>query len=96
MSVLWLASVDRLVSVPKLWSFSFEDIKFLGKEIFDYKVIFKLHSKGNSTGYYWIRWNYCCYITPSDNENGKLSYLHFLEIIILFPVVSFITRRNKL
>lgn len=68
---------------------------FLGEKIFDHLVIFKLHSRGNSTGYYWIGWNYCCYITPPDNESGKLSNLNILDITIPISVISIITRRNK-
>jgi hypothetical protein len=66
---------------------------FLREKIFDHEIIFNLYSKGNSTGYYWIRSHYCR--SNYRPANGNVNDLHFLEIIIIFSVISIILRRNK-
>ncbi|MHA1989358.1 MAG: hypothetical protein ACW981_00040 [Candidatus Hodarchaeales archaeon] len=69
----------------------------LQQKIFDNIIIFKFHSKGNSTGYYWVRWNYCCSIMDpvTENGNGTVNYLHLLEILLILSVISIVLRRKK-
>ena len=71
---------------------------FFREKLFENIVLFKLHSKGNSSGYYWVRWNYCCSVISSvKNGTGTktINDLLFFRMILALSVISIVLRRKR-